>query len=72
MKWFYEEVELFLVYIRCGVLVYNLDKDENNWFVYINIGMLEVFFVLFVIGVVEYFIFFFGWIFLGVMLIGVV
>ncbi|TKH97238.1 FAD-dependent oxidoreductase, partial [Bacillus cereus] len=40
-KRLHEEAESLSVHIRCGVSVYNLDRDENNWFVHTNIGTLE-------------------------------
>ncbi|MEC2497174.1 FAD-dependent oxidoreductase, partial [Bacillus cereus] len=33
-KRLHEEAESLSVHIRCGVSVYNLDRDENNWFVH--------------------------------------
>lgn len=50
-KRLHEEAESLSVHIRCGVSVYNLDRDENNWFVHTNIGTLEAPFVLLATGV---------------------
>ena len=49
-KRLHEEAESLSVHIRCGVSVYNLDRDENNWFVHTNIGTLEAPFVLLATG----------------------
>ncbi|MGE7887012.1 NAD(P)/FAD-dependent oxidoreductase [Bacillus cereus] len=69
-KRLYEEAESLSVHIRCGVSVYNLDKDENNWFVHTNIGTLEAPFVLLATGAAEYSIPLPGWTLPGVMSIG--
>ncbi|KAA0794656.1 NAD(P)/FAD-dependent oxidoreductase [Bacillus sp. BB56-3] len=69
-KRLHEEAESLSVHIRCGVSVYNLDKDENNWFVHTNIGTLEAPFVLLATGAAEYFIPLPGWTLPGVMSIG--
>lgn len=53
-KRLHEEAESLSVHIRCGVSVYNLDRDENNWFVHTNIGTLEAPFVLLATGAAEY------------------
>ncbi len=53
-KRLHEEAESLSVHIRCGVSVYNLDKDENNWFVHTNIGTLEAPSVLLATGAAEY------------------
>ncbi|PGR71742.1 sarcosine oxidase subunit alpha [Bacillus thuringiensis] len=69
-KLLHEEAESLSVHIRCGVSVYNLDKDENNWFVHTNIGTLEAPFVLLATGAAEYSIPLPGWTLPGVMSIG--
>ncbi|MGN4254216.1 NAD(P)/FAD-dependent oxidoreductase [Bacillus cereus group sp. MYBKT14-1] len=69
-KRLHEEAESLSVHIRCGVSVYNLDKDENNWFVHTNIGTLEAPFVLLATGAAEYAIPLPGWTLPGVMSIG--
>ncbi|MFC9448197.1 NAD(P)/FAD-dependent oxidoreductase [Bacillus cereus] len=69
-KRLYEEAASLSVHIRCGVSVYNLDKDENNWFVHTNIGTLEAPFVLLATGAAEYSIPLPGWTLPGVMSIG--
>ena len=69
-KRLHEEAESLSVHIRCGVSVYNLDRDENNWFVHTNIGTLEAPFVLLATGVAEYSIPLPGWTLPGVMSIG--
>ncbi|MEC2714668.1 NAD(P)/FAD-dependent oxidoreductase [Bacillus cereus] len=69
-KRLHEEAESLLVHIRCGVSVYNLDRDENNWFVHTNIGTLEAPFVLLATGAAEYSIPLPGWTLPGVMSIG--
>ncbi|ANV71719.1 sarcosine oxidase subunit alpha [Bacillus thuringiensis] len=69
-KRLHEEAASLLVHIRCGVSVYNLDRDENNWFVHTNIGTLEAPFVLLATGAAEYSIPLPGWTLPGVMSIG--
>ncbi|MDA1867604.1 NAD(P)/FAD-dependent oxidoreductase [Bacillus cereus] len=69
-KRLHEEAESLSVHIRCGVSVYNLDKNENNWFVHTNIGTLEAPFVLLATGAAEYSIPLPGWTLPGVMSIG--
>ncbi|CGG63761.1 thioredoxin reductase [Streptococcus pneumoniae] len=69
-KRLHEEAESLSVHIRCGVSVYNLDRDENNWFVHTNIGALEAPFVLLATGAAEYSIPLPGWTLPGVMSIG--
>lgn len=69
-KRLHEEAESLSVHIRCGVSVYNLDKDENNWFVHTNIGTLEAPFVLLATGAAEYSIPLPGWTLPGVLSIG--
>ncbi|MFC9725028.1 NAD(P)/FAD-dependent oxidoreductase [Bacillus cereus] len=69
-KRLHEEAESLSVHIRCGVSVYNVDRDENNWFVHTNIGTLEAPFVLLATGAAEYSIPLPGWTLPGVMSIG--
>ncbi|EEK61806.1 NAD(P)/FAD-dependent oxidoreductase [Bacillus cereus] len=69
-KRLHEEAESLSVHIRCGVSVYNLDRDENNWFVHTSIGTLEAPFVLLATGAAEYSIPLPGWTLPGVMSIG--
>ncbi|MDA2529817.1 NAD(P)/FAD-dependent oxidoreductase [Bacillus cereus] len=69
-KRLHEEAASLSVHIRCGVSVYNLDRDENNWFVHTNIGTLEAPFVLLATGAAEYSIPLPGWTLPGVMSIG--
>lgn len=69
-KRLHEEAESLSVHIRCGVSVYNLDREENNWFVHTNIGTLEAPFVLLATGAAEYSIPLPGWTLPGVMSIG--
>ncbi|MRD38277.1 FAD-dependent oxidoreductase [Bacillus thuringiensis] len=69
-KRLHEEAGSLSVHIRCGVSVYNLDRDENNWFVHTNIGTLEAPFVLLATGAAEYAIPLPGWTLPGVMSIG--
>ena len=68
-KRLHEEAESLSVHIRCGVSVYNLDRDENNWFVHTNIGTLEAPFVLLATGC-GIFYSLPGWTLPGVMSIG--
>lgn len=53
-KRLHEEAKSLSVEIQCGVSVFNLDKDESNWFVHTNIGTLEAPFVLLATGAAEY------------------
>lgn len=69
-KRLHEEAASLSIHIRCGVSVYNLDRDENNWFVHTNIGTLEAPFVLLATGAAEYSIPLPGWTLPGVMSIG--
>ncbi|KXY37331.1 sarcosine oxidase subunit alpha [Bacillus cereus] len=69
-KRLHEEAKSLSVDIRCGVSVYNLDKDESCWFVHTNIGTLEAPFVLIATGAAEYSIPLPGWTLPGVMSIG--
>ncbi|MEC1522717.1 FAD-dependent oxidoreductase [Neobacillus niacini] len=56
--------------IRCGVSVYNLEKDENLWNVHTNIGTLTARYVLVATGAAEYPVPVPGWTLPGVMSIG--
>ncbi|MGG5766242.1 NAD(P)/FAD-dependent oxidoreductase [Bacillus wiedmannii] len=69
-KRLHEEAKSLSVDIRCGISVYNLDKDESSWFVHTNIGTLEAPFVLLATGAAEYSIPLPGWTLPGVMSIG--
>ncbi|MBE5106743.1 NAD(P)/FAD-dependent oxidoreductase [Bacillus thuringiensis] len=69
-KRLHEKAKSLSVDIRCGVSVYNLDKDESCWFVHTNIGTLEAPFVLIATGAAEYSIPLPGWTLPGVMSIG--
>ncbi|HGA0509717.1 TPA: NAD(P)/FAD-dependent oxidoreductase [Bacillus pacificus] len=69
-KRLHEEAQSLSVHIRCGISVYNLDKDESSWFVHTNIGTLEAPFVLLATGAAEYSIPLPGWTLPGVMSIG--
>ncbi|KFN03074.1 FAD-dependent oxidoreductase [Bacillus clarus] len=69
-KRLHEEANTLSVDIRCGVSVYNLDRDEDSWFVHTNIGTLEAPFVLLATGAAEYSIPLPGWTLPGVMSIG--
>ncbi|EOO21216.1 NAD(P)/FAD-dependent oxidoreductase [Bacillus cereus] len=69
-KRLHEEAKSLSVDIRCGVSVYNLDKEESCWFVHTNIGTLEAPFVLIATGAAEYSIPLPGWTLPGVMSIG--
>ncbi|MGE7881862.1 NAD(P)/FAD-dependent oxidoreductase [Bacillus sp. NPDC094077] len=69
-KRLHKEAKSLSVDIRCGVSVYNLDKDESCWFVHTNIGTLEAPFVLIATGAAEYAIPLPGWTLPGVMSIG--
>ena len=53
-KRLHDEAKSLSVHIRCGISVYNLDKDESCWFVHTNIGTLEAPFVLLATGAAEY------------------
>ncbi|WP_263703777.1 NAD(P)/FAD-dependent oxidoreductase [Bacillus thuringiensis] len=69
-KRLHEEAKSLSVHIRCGISVYNLDKDESSWYVHTNIGTLEATFVLLATGAAEYSIPLPGWTLPGVMSIG--
>ncbi|MCU5068642.1 NAD(P)/FAD-dependent oxidoreductase [Bacillus pacificus] len=69
-KRLHEEAKSLSVDIRCGISVYNLDKDEISWYVHTNIGTLEAPFVLLATGAAEYSIPLPGWTLPGVMSIG--
>ncbi|MDA1561526.1 NAD(P)/FAD-dependent oxidoreductase [Bacillus cereus group sp. TH243-1LC] len=69
-KRLHEEAKSLSVDIRCGISVYNLDKDESSWYVHTNIGTLEAPFVLLATGAAEYSIPLPGWTLPGVMSIG--
>ncbi|MDA1904450.1 NAD(P)/FAD-dependent oxidoreductase [Bacillus cereus] len=69
-KRLHEKAKSLSVDIRCGISVYNLDKDESSWFVHTNIGTLEAPFVLLATGAAEYSIPLPGWTLPGVMSIG--
>ncbi|MFE8698943.1 NAD(P)/FAD-dependent oxidoreductase [Cytobacillus sp. FJAT-53684] len=56
--------------IRCGVSVYNLEKENDEWNVHTNIGTLSAPFVLVATGAAEYPIPLSGWTLPGVMSIG--
>lgn len=58
------------VNIRCGVSVYNLEKDDDGWNVHTNIGTLTAPYVLVATGAAEYPIPLPGWTLPGVMSIG--
>ena len=60
-KRLHDEAKSLSVHIRCGISVYNLDKDESCWFVHTNIGTLEAPFVLLATGAAEYSIPLPGW-----------
>lgn len=69
-KRLHEEAKSLSVDIRCGVSVFNLDKDEDSWLIHTNIGTLEAPFVLIATGAAEYSIPLPGWTLPGVMSIG--
>ncbi|WML24696.1 FAD-dependent oxidoreductase [Neobacillus sp. OS1-33] len=56
--------------IRCGVSVYNLEKDEDSWNVHTNIGTLTAPYVLVATGAAEFPIPVPGWTLPGVMSVG--
>jgi sarcosine oxidase, subunit alpha len=58
------------VSIRCGVSVYNLEKEDQVWKVYSSIGILEASCVLLATGAAEFPIPIPGWTLPGVMSIG--
>ncbi len=66
----HNEAKNLSVDIRCGVSVYNLDKDDGLWNVHTNIGTLTAPFVLIATGAAEFPIPVPGWTLPGVMSIG--
>ncbi|WHY76576.1 FAD-dependent oxidoreductase [Neobacillus sp. WH10] len=65
-----QEAKNLGVDIRCGVSVYNLEKEDGQWNVYTNSGTLSAAFVLVATGAAEYPIPVPGWTLPGVMSIG--
>nr|WP_263325172.1 FAD-dependent oxidoreductase [Neobacillus sp. Marseille-Q6967] len=65
-----QEAKDLSVDIRCGVSVYNLEKDENLWNVHTNIGTLSAPYILAATGAAEYPVPVPGWTLPGVMSIG--
>ncbi|MFJ5713966.1 NAD(P)/FAD-dependent oxidoreductase [Neobacillus sp. NPDC093127] len=65
-----QEARKLSVDIRCGVSVYNLEKENQLWNVYTNQGTLTAPFVLVATGAAEYPIPLPGWTLPGVMSIG--
>lgn len=66
----HQEVKSLAVDIRCGVSVYNLEKDDDYWNIHTNIGTLSAPYVLVATGAAEYPIPLQGWTLPGVMSIG--
>ncbi|PED08128.1 NAD(P)/FAD-dependent oxidoreductase [Bacillus pseudomycoides] len=66
----HQKAKALSVPIRCGVSVYNLEKDQNIWYVHTSIGTIEAPFVLLATGAAEYSIPLPGWTLPGVMSIG--
>ncbi|YCI78939.1 FAD-dependent oxidoreductase [Bacillus sp. R1-10] len=66
----HQEAKKLLVDIRCGVSVYNLEKENHLWKVHTSLGTLEAPFVLLATGAAEYPIPLPGWTLPGVMSIG--
>ncbi|PFP31423.1 sarcosine oxidase subunit alpha [Bacillus sp. AFS073361] len=66
----HNEAQKLSVDIRCGVSVYNLEKDEVSWNVHTNIGTLTAPYVLVATGAAEFPIPVPGWTLPGVMSIG--
>lgn len=66
----HQEARKLSVDIRCGVSVYNLEKENQLWNVYTNHGTLTAPFVLVATGAAEYPIPLPGWTLPGVMSIG--
>ncbi|WP_299091456.1 FAD-dependent oxidoreductase [uncultured Metabacillus sp.] len=66
----HQEAKKLSVDIRCGVSVYNLEKEDHLWNVHTSIGTLEAPFVLLATGAAEYPIPLPGWTLPGVMSIG--
>ncbi|MDC2864974.1 NAD(P)/FAD-dependent oxidoreductase [Bacillus sp. BP-3] len=69
-KRLYQKAQQLEVDIRCGVSVYNLNKENNIWNVHTSFGTLEAPFVLVATGAAEYSIPLPGWTLPGVMSIG--
>lgn len=66
----HQEAKKLSVDIRCGVSVYNLEKEGLLWNVHTSLGTLEAPFVLLATGAAEYPIPLSGWTLPGVMSIG--
>ncbi|MBS4190765.1 FAD-dependent oxidoreductase [Bacillus sp. FJAT-49705] len=66
----HQEAKTLSVDIRCGVSVYNLEKDDDLWNVHTSIGTLTAPYVLVATGAAEYPIPLPGWTLPGVMSIG--
>lgn len=66
----HQEAKKLSVDIRCGVSVYNLEKENHLWNVHTSLGTLEAPFVLVATGAAEYSIPLPGWTLPGVMSIG--
>ncbi|MFB3170091.1 FAD-dependent oxidoreductase [Neobacillus sp. 179-C4.2 HS] len=66
----HNEAQKRSIKIRCGVSVYNLEKDEDSWNVHTNIGTLTAPYVLVATGAAEFPIPVPGWTLPGVMSIG--
>lgn len=65
-----QEAKELAIDIRCGVSVYNLEKEDRLWNVHTTIGTLAAPFVLLATGAAEYSIPLPGWTLPGVMSIG--
>lgn len=66
----HQEAKKLSVDIRCGVSVYNLEKEDHLWNVHTNLGTLAAPFVLVATGAAEYPIPLPGWTLPGVMSVG--
>lgn len=66
----HQKAESLSVDIRCGVSVYNLEKEDNHWNIHTSIGTLSAPYVLVATGAAEYPIPLQGWTLPGVMSIG--
>lgn len=66
----HQEAKKLSVDIRCGVSVYNLEKEDHLWSVHTNLGRLTAPFVLVATGAAEYPIPLPGWTLPGVMSVG--
>ncbi|KKI92132.1 sarcosine oxidase subunit alpha [Bacillus sp. SA1-12] len=66
----HQEAKKLSVDIRCGVSVYNLEKEDHLWNVHTSLGTFEAPFVLVATGAAEYPIPLPGWTLPGVMSIG--